>query len=94
MATDDIDRQADWIEKLRTLRNQLAHIPYAGRHQESIARPLAEEIEAASKAGQLPPGIKELWAEHRLAINQALTRATQTADQWDADFPVLKTRPE
>ena len=94
MATNDIDAHADWIEKLQALRNQLAHIPYASRHQESIARPLAEEIEAAYKADTLPAGIKELWAANRVGINQALTQAVDQAVDWDGKFPALKTRPQ
>ena len=91
--SDTIDAHAEWSSKLQTLRAHLAHIPYAARHQESIARPLAEELEAAYQAQELPEGIAALWEEHRLTVNEALARATDIATQWDADFPVFETRP-
>ena len=91
---NEIDLHAEWIEKLQALRNHLAHVPYAARHQESLARPIAEETEAAFQADELPSGIKELWAQHRQTVNRALNSAVALADQWDVDYPILKTRPE
>lgn len=91
--TDAIDAHVEWIGKLQHLRVTLAHIPYAARHQESIARPLAEEMESAYLADALPESIAALWDQYRASVNQALTRAVEQADVWDAEFPVLATRP-
>ena len=90
---DTIDGYSEWIEKLKMLRSHLAHVPYAARHQAEISKPLALEIEAAYQADALPDGIRALWEAHRLTANQALARAVDFADLWDADFPVFETRP-
>ena len=86
----DIDNHSEWLDKMRRLRNILAHVPYAARHQRELATPLFQEIDAAV----LPLGLAELWAEHREALLSAGSSAQNFADQWDADYPVIKTRPE
>ena len=90
----DIDSQAEWWEKMQTLRNHLAHIPYAARHQSEIAVPLFLEIDTAYKAGELPAGLRDLWAQCRQALIDAGQAAIGFADGWDTDFPVVKTKPE
>ncbi len=89
----DIDVHAEWWEKMRTLRNHLAHVPYAARHQREIALPLFQELDAAYQAGTLPADLRDLWAQHRQSLVDAGQAAREFADGWDADFPVLRTRP-
>ena len=90
----DIDSHADWWDKMRTLRNHLAHIPYAARHQVSVAQPLFEEIDAACQTEELPADLKARWAQYGDMLIQAGQAAKAFADKWDADFPVLEARPE
>ena len=90
----DIDQAAEGWAKVREFRNHMAHVPYAARHQRELAIPLFKEIDEAYQNGELPSGLATIWQANRQALMQAGQRLIEFADQWDADFPILKTRPE
>jgi len=90
---DTMDIYNEWLAKMLRLRNALAHIPYAARHQKEQATPLFMEIDAAANAGDLPDGLLALWQQHRSTLIAAGTAAQDFADTFDAAYPVVATRP-
>lgn len=91
---DDFDSRQKWLSRMIELRNMVAHIPYAARHQRELAVPIYQEIEQAYQNGLLPDDLAALWEKHRQTLIDADQRALDFADSWDADFSLVKTRPE
>ncbi|MHA1215908.1 MAG: hypothetical protein ACTSPX_01100 [Candidatus Thorarchaeota archaeon] len=67
-----VDQQ--WSEHVRELRAALQTGEWAA------AREHAEALEAAYQADGLPADLRELWQQHRGAVNQAITQGEAAAD--------------